>query len=213
MAGVAETAPLSPGKARGLSTASTDGGIFTVLAIDHRDSLRVVLDPADPGSVEPTTITDLKLELDQAKINETSYFEIVRNAEEALDVVRLHAEGFKQSIDALVRAKFKTAEKIDNLTQAVDKFEHELNAALDRGRVRQIAASREGLADGGVPPQPGLLRRLGQQRLDVRRHHVGQQRGANRPMGDGQIRAQRRGETVDRAEPDIGQRDSAEQRG
>ena len=63
VAGVAETAPLSPGKARGLSTASTGDGIFTVLAIDHRDSLRVMLDAADPGSVEPTTITDLKLEL------------------------------------------------------------------------------------------------------------------------------------------------------
>jgi uncharacterized coiled-coil protein SlyX len=62
-------------------------------------------------------LTSLQLELDQAKVNETSYFEIVRNAEEALDVVRHHAEGFKQSIDALVRAKFKTAEKIDNLTE------------------------------------------------------------------------------------------------
>lgn len=60
---MASVAPLSPGKARGLATASTAGGIFTVLAIDHRDSLRVVLDPADPGSVEPATITDLKLEL------------------------------------------------------------------------------------------------------------------------------------------------------
>ena len=47
MAGVAERVPLTPGKARGLATASTDGGVFTVLAIDHRDSLRVVLDPAE----------------------------------------------------------------------------------------------------------------------------------------------------------------------
>lgn len=60
---MAEPIPLSPGKVRGLASASTGEGIFTVLAIDHRDSLRVVLDPADPGSVEPAAITDLKLEI------------------------------------------------------------------------------------------------------------------------------------------------------
>ena len=28
-----------------------DGGVFRVLAVDHRDSLRVFLDPDDPGRV------------------------------------------------------------------------------------------------------------------------------------------------------------------
>ena len=54
---------LTPGKARGLATASTDEGIFTVLAIDHRDSLRVVLAPDDPASVRAADITALKLDL------------------------------------------------------------------------------------------------------------------------------------------------------
>ena len=58
-----EPRPLTPGKARGLATASTDEGVFTILAIDHRDSLRVVLEPADPDSVRAEDITALKLEL------------------------------------------------------------------------------------------------------------------------------------------------------
>ena len=58
------TAPaLSPGKARGLATASTSDGVFSILAIDHRDSLRVVLQPDDPEAVSPSAITALKLDL------------------------------------------------------------------------------------------------------------------------------------------------------
>ena len=54
---------LSPGKARGLATASTAEGVFTILAVDHRDSLRVVLRPDDPQGVAPSAITALKLDL------------------------------------------------------------------------------------------------------------------------------------------------------
>ncbi|MGD8485592.1 MAG: tagatose 1,6-diphosphate aldolase [Chloroflexota bacterium] len=54
---------LGPGKARGLATASTAEGVFTILAIDHRDSLRVVLRPDDPQGVAPSAITALKLDL------------------------------------------------------------------------------------------------------------------------------------------------------
>jgi tagatose-1,6-bisphosphate aldolase len=52
---------LSPGKIRGLTAASTDGGIFTILALDHRDSMRVVLRPDDPAAVAAAQITDVKL--------------------------------------------------------------------------------------------------------------------------------------------------------
>ncbi len=41
----------------------SDGGRFGVLAIDHRDSLRVLLAPDDPDSVSAGDITDLKREL------------------------------------------------------------------------------------------------------------------------------------------------------
>jgi tagatose-1,6-bisphosphate aldolase len=52
---------LSPGKIRGLASASTDGGIFTILALDHRDSMRVVLAPDDPGGLPAHELTDVKL--------------------------------------------------------------------------------------------------------------------------------------------------------
>ncbi|MEL6894435.1 MAG: hypothetical protein AAFP84_22795, partial [Actinomycetota bacterium] len=38
-------------------------GRFSILAIDHRDSLRVFLRPDDPESLAPTEITELKREL------------------------------------------------------------------------------------------------------------------------------------------------------
>lgn len=57
------SAPLSAGKVRGLSASSTREGIFRILAVDHRDSLRVVLDPDEPDSVEPGALTNTKLEL------------------------------------------------------------------------------------------------------------------------------------------------------
>ncbi len=52
---------LSAGKVRGLSTASNERGIFTILAIDHRDSMRVVLDPDDPHGIPASDLTEIKL--------------------------------------------------------------------------------------------------------------------------------------------------------
>ncbi|MCG8352533.1 MAG: tagatose 1,6-diphosphate aldolase [Chloroflexales bacterium] len=52
---------LSPGKIRALQTASTKNGIFNILAIDHRDSLRIVIDPDHPEVVSAASLTTLKL--------------------------------------------------------------------------------------------------------------------------------------------------------
>jgi tagatose 1,6-diphosphate aldolase len=54
---------LSPGKIRGLAATSSPDGIFKVLAIDHRDSMRVFLDPDNPQSISPSVLTDVKLGL------------------------------------------------------------------------------------------------------------------------------------------------------
>ncbi|MDW3177280.1 MAG: tagatose 1,6-diphosphate aldolase [Acidimicrobiia bacterium] len=50
---------LTPGKMRGLDTLATNEGVFTILAIDHRDSLKAVL----PGAATDQEIIDFKLEL------------------------------------------------------------------------------------------------------------------------------------------------------
>ncbi len=52
---------LTPGKIRGLTTASNADGIFTILAIDHRDSMRVVLDPDAPAAIPAVALTEVKL--------------------------------------------------------------------------------------------------------------------------------------------------------
>lgn len=49
---------ITPGRARGLDTLANDQGVFCVLAIDHRDSLRAVV----PG-VGDAELTQLKLDL------------------------------------------------------------------------------------------------------------------------------------------------------
>lgn len=54
---------LSAGKIRGLTAASNASGIFTILAVDHRDSMRVVIDPDDPQGIEPRRLTETKFEL------------------------------------------------------------------------------------------------------------------------------------------------------
>jgi tagatose 1,6-diphosphate aldolase len=54
---------LSPGKIRGLAATSSPDGIFKVLAIDHRDSMRVFLVPDNPQSISPSVLTDVKLGL------------------------------------------------------------------------------------------------------------------------------------------------------
>ena len=54
---------LTPGKVRGLAASSSADGIFKVLAIDHRDSLRVIIDPGDPAGIAASSLTEVKLDL------------------------------------------------------------------------------------------------------------------------------------------------------
>lgn len=53
----------TPGKVRGLATTSSPGGIFMVLALDHRDSMRTVIDPATPDQITAARLTEVKLGL------------------------------------------------------------------------------------------------------------------------------------------------------
>jgi tagatose 1,6-diphosphate aldolase len=56
-------ARLSPGKVRGLTAAANEAGIFTILAVDHRDSMRVVLSPDAPDAIPAATLTEAKFDL------------------------------------------------------------------------------------------------------------------------------------------------------
>ena len=56
-------ATLSPGKVRGLTAAANPAGIFTILAVDHRDSMRVVLRPDDPDAIAAAELTEAKFDL------------------------------------------------------------------------------------------------------------------------------------------------------
>jgi len=52
---------LTPGKMRGLQACSTPEGVFAIMAVDHRDSLRAIIDPDSPQSVPAARLTEVKL--------------------------------------------------------------------------------------------------------------------------------------------------------
>jgi tagatose 1,6-diphosphate aldolase len=54
---------LTPGKVRRLSTLSSAAGTFKILAADHRDSMRVIIDPDNPDGVPAQALTDIKMSL------------------------------------------------------------------------------------------------------------------------------------------------------
>src|SRR6476659_7204899 len=78
-----------------------------------------------------TERTDLQGKLDEAKINETQYFEVLKNAKEAQPIVRTHMEGFKQAVAALTQNKVKTQEKIANLTNVFEGIYQIMETALE----------------------------------------------------------------------------------
>ena len=54
---------LSAGKVRRLTEVSSTGGVFNILAVDHRDSMRAALMPDNPDGVTARTMTETKLDL------------------------------------------------------------------------------------------------------------------------------------------------------
>jgi tagatose-1,6-bisphosphate aldolase len=54
---------LSLGKARALQQCATANGAFTILAADHRDAMRAMIDAVHPQSVSSQTLTDIKLDI------------------------------------------------------------------------------------------------------------------------------------------------------
>jgi tagatose-1,6-bisphosphate aldolase len=57
---------LTSGKIRGLTQASTDAGVFAIFAIDHRDSMRIIIDPERPAGISAEQMTETKLEFVRA---------------------------------------------------------------------------------------------------------------------------------------------------
>ena len=94
---------LTPGKIRGLDTTSTAGGIFTILAIDHRDSMRVVLDPDAPAAIPASVLTELKMWLLRELGNDASavMLEPEYSAAQAIATRTLRAAmGFLAAVEA-----------------------------------------------------------------------------------------------------------------
>ena len=54
---------LSLGKVRALQTASTERGVFTILAVDHRDAMRMMLNHRQPETVPAGQLTEIKLSI------------------------------------------------------------------------------------------------------------------------------------------------------
>jgi len=48
---------------RALQQGATANGVFTILAVDHRDAMRTMIDAADPQGVSSQTLTGIKLDI------------------------------------------------------------------------------------------------------------------------------------------------------
>ena len=55
------SALLTPGKIRRIQSLADDKGRFKILAVDHRDSMRIMIDPDAPAAVPVSALTDIKL--------------------------------------------------------------------------------------------------------------------------------------------------------
>ena len=54
---------IQPGKVRALRATANDKGLFTILAADHRDSLKVMINPDDMNAVSADVVTQIKLDI------------------------------------------------------------------------------------------------------------------------------------------------------
>ena len=54
---------LSIGKSRALQQCATTNGVFTILAVDHRDAMRTMIDATQPQDVSAQTLTEIKLDI------------------------------------------------------------------------------------------------------------------------------------------------------
>jgi tagatose-1,6-bisphosphate aldolase len=54
---------LSIGKTRALQQCATANGLFTILAADHRDAMRTMINARHPQDVSPQALTDIKLDI------------------------------------------------------------------------------------------------------------------------------------------------------
>ncbi len=52
---------MTAGKARRIQTVADSHGVFKILAADHRDSMRALIDPDHPEAVPASTLTEIKL--------------------------------------------------------------------------------------------------------------------------------------------------------
>ena len=60
---IKEMSQLSLGRVRALQTASTERGVFTILAVDHRDAMRAMLNSEQPETVTAAQLTEIKLSI------------------------------------------------------------------------------------------------------------------------------------------------------
>ncbi len=65
---------LTIGKCRGMQQITDDMGVFTMVALDHQESMRQAMDPADPDSVPYDRISELKMDIVGALAPHSSAF-------------------------------------------------------------------------------------------------------------------------------------------
>lgn len=86
---------LSMGKYRALQRASTQDGLFNILALDHQDALRRVLNPQSPATVADSDLTAFKMQAVSLLIDDVSgvLLDPVYGAFQAIEAHNLGSKG------------------------------------------------------------------------------------------------------------------------
>lgn len=143
---MADRVSLTPGKARKLATASTPEGVFCILAVDHRDSLRVVLDPARPERVSAADITAVKLELLRGLASDASAVMLEPEYSAAQAIVAQALPGHVAFL-AAVEAQGYLGDPAATATSLLEDWGVEKAARLGAGGIKLLVLYRP---DGGA---------------------------------------------------------------
>ena len=128
---------LAPGKVRALTQAANDAGVFTIFAIDHRDAMRAIIDPGDPGAVSGSTLTELKLEFVRAMSPHASAV-LVDPEYSAIEAVREQAIGRDAALLVALEAQGYLGDADQRVTSLLDGWSVERAKRLGAAGVKLL---------------------------------------------------------------------------
>ena len=133
----------TPGKIRGLTQASNDRGVFTIFAMDHRDSMRVIIDPEQPDDVPAELLTETKLEFVRAMTSSASAV-LLDPEYSAVEAVETRALGGDTALICAIEAQGYLGDPSSRTTTLLDGWSVKKAKQLGASGVKLLLLYRPG---------------------------------------------------------------------